>query len=102
MIQEDILSVEIAPLIAKYPKLNPLIIGNIPYNITSPILFKLFDHADILGEAIIMMQKEVGERLHARPATKEYGLLAINTQLFSDVEYLFTVSGELLLSKTEG
>lgn len=91
LLQDDILDVNIADLILQYPNLKPVVIGNIPYNITSPILFKLFDNADIIEEAIIMMQKEVGQRLHAKPATKDYGLLAINGQLFSDVEYLFTV-----------
>ena len=49
------------------------IAGNIPYYITSDILFMLFEHADILDRAVIMMQKEVADRICAQPRTKAYG-----------------------------
>ena len=48
--------------------------GNIPYYITSEILFRLFEQADVLERAVIMMQKEVAERICAQPRTKEYGI----------------------------
>ncbi|MBX7044704.1 MAG: 16S rRNA (adenine(1518)-N(6)/adenine(1519)-N(6))-dimethyltransferase RsmA [Ignavibacteria bacterium] len=67
------------------------IIGNIPYNITSQILFKLFDNADIIDSAVLMMQKEVAKRLDAKPNTKDYGILAIQTQVFTSPKLLFNV-----------
>jgi len=67
------------------------IIGNLPYYITSPILFHVLDHRDYFREAVFMMQKEVAERLVARPRTKEYGILSVQTQLLSEVELLFDV-----------
>lgn len=68
------------------------IIGNIPYNITSQILFKLFDNSDIIDSAVLMMQKEVAKRLDAKPNTKDYGILAIQTQVFTSPKLLFNVS----------
>lgn len=67
------------------------VIGNIPYNITSKILFKLFeDHASI-NMAVLMMQKEVALRLTAKPSTKDYGILAVQTQVHCKPELLFDV-----------
>jgi 16S rRNA (adenine1518-N6/adenine1519-N6)-dimethyltransferase len=99
LIQQDFLEADLSGISKRYPRKNPLVIGNIPYNITSPIVFKLFDDADILHSAILMVQKEVAERLKASPGTKEYGLLAINARLFADVKYLFTVPAKLFFPK---
>lgn len=68
------------------------VIGNIPYNLTSEILFKLFDSSDAIDMAVLMMQKEVARRLIARHNTKEYGILSIQTQLHTTPEILFNVS----------
>lgn len=67
------------------------IIGNIPYNITTEILFKLYDSVEIIDSAILMMQKEVARRLTAQPHTKDYGILAIQTQVHCDPKILFNV-----------
>lgn len=66
-------------------------IGNIPYNITSPILFKLLEHYSALNSAVIMMQKEVAQRIVAREGNKQYGILSILMQTFAEVELLFDV-----------
>jgi len=68
------------------------IAGNIPYHITSAILFKLFDNSDKLDFAVLMMQKEVAQRLVAKPETKQYGILSVQTNYFAFPELLFTVS----------
>ncbi|MCY7362236.1 MAG: 16S rRNA (adenine(1518)-N(6)/adenine(1519)-N(6))-dimethyltransferase RsmA [Ignavibacteria bacterium] len=67
------------------------VIGNIPYNITTEILFKLFDSSDIIDSAVLMMQKEVAKRLTAQPNTKDYAILAIQTQTNSVPKILFNV-----------
>ncbi len=72
-------------------KVKLKVIGNIPYNITTEILFRLFDSADIMDSAVLMMQKEVAKRLTAQPNTKEYGILAVQTQFSSDPKILFGV-----------
>ncbi len=68
------------------------IVGNIPYNITSPILFHVLDHREAVVDATFMMQKEVARRLVAVPHTKDYGILAVFCQFFADVQLLFDVS----------
>ncbi len=56
---------------------KPKVIGNIPYNITSDILFQLFECAEKLDRAVITMQREVAERIVAKPRTKDYGILTL-------------------------
>jgi len=71
---------------------NISVVGNLPYYITSPILFSVLDRRELFHEAIFMMQKEVADRLVAPPGSKTYGILSVQTQLLCRPEYLFTVS----------
>lgn len=66
-------------------------IGNLPYHITSPIIFKLIDNYQRIDQAVLMMQKEVAQRLTASPGNKDYGILSVISQTYSKVEYLFEV-----------
>jgi 16S rRNA (adenine1518-N6/adenine1519-N6)-dimethyltransferase len=75
------------------------IVGNIPYNITSPILFHILDNRTCIGDATIMMQKEVARRLVAHAGTKDYGILAVFCQLCADVRVLFDVSPSAFFPK---
>jgi len=68
------------------------VIGNLPYNITSQILFSLFDAAASIREVVVMMQYEVALRLIAVPSTKSYGILSVATQLLCEPKMLFQVS----------
>ena len=68
-----------------------MLIGNYPYNISSQIFFKMLDYKEFIPYCSGMIQKEVGERLAAKPGSKAYGILSILIQLWYDVEYLFTV-----------
>lgn len=68
------------------------VVGNLPYYITSQILFALLESREQLADAILMMQKEVAERLVAEIRTKDYGILSVQTQLMSTPEILFPVS----------
>ena len=65
--------------------------GNYPYNISSQIFFKMLDYRHLIPCCTGMIQKEVAERLAARPGNKSYGILSVLVQLWYDVEYLFTV-----------
>jgi len=67
------------------------IIGNFPYNISSQIIFKIIECRDEVPLMVGMFQKEVAERLTAKPRSKAYGILSVLTEAFYDVEYLFTV-----------
>jgi 16S rRNA (adenine1518-N6/adenine1519-N6)-dimethyltransferase len=68
------------------------VVGNIPYNITSPILFSLLDQREVLRDATLMMQREVARRLVALPGTKDYGILSVFARIFTDSAVLFDVS----------
>ena len=67
------------------------VIGNFPYNISSQILFKVFEHRNQVPELVGMFQKEVAERVAAQPGNKTYGILSVLLTAFYDIEYLFTV-----------
>lgn len=72
---------------------SPLyVIGNLPYNITSPILFGLFDAHDVIAEAVFMVQKDVADRIIAKPRTKSYGIPSVFAQLYCRPSVLFKVS----------
>jgi len=79
------------------------VIGNLPYYITSPILFSLLDAAaaGALDEAVIMMQYEVAMRLIAVPRTKTYGILSVAVQLLCNSEVLFPVSRHVFHPKPD-
>ncbi|MBI2344060.1 MAG: ribosomal RNA small subunit methyltransferase A [Deltaproteobacteria bacterium] len=68
-----------------------IVVGNIPYNITSPILFWLIAHRMHIDRAILTMQREVAERLTARPGTKAYGALTVGVQAVAAVTTLFDI-----------
>lgn len=67
------------------------VIGNFPYNISSQILFKVFENRNRVPEVVGMFQKEVAERVAAKPGSKVYGILSVLLSAFYDIEYLFTV-----------
>lgn len=67
------------------------VVGNIPYNITSPILFKIFDHRNVVKDLTLLVQKEVGQRIVSQAGSKAYGILAVICQAFADVEMLLRV-----------
>ena len=70
---------------------NFAVIGNFPYNISSPILFKILEWEPNVTEVIGMFQKEVALRIASGPGSKVYGILSVLMQAFFKVEYLFDV-----------
>ena len=71
------------------------IAGNIPYNITSPLLFRLFEITDWLDRIVLLVQKEIALRLCAQPATKEYGILSVMTKFYCRPKIEFNVSPQV-------
>ncbi len=67
------------------------LIGNFPYNISSQIFFKVLENRNLITEVVGMIQKEVGERIAAKPHNKTYGILSVLLQSWFDIEYCFTV-----------
>lgn len=77
------------------------IIGNLPYYITSQILFKIFDNYKVINDVVVMIQKEVAQRIIASPKTKAYGILSVFSQFYSEPSILFYVSKNVFLPKPE-
>ena len=71
---------------------HPLaVIGNLPYQITSPLLFKLIGEKPAISTMVFMVQQEVGQRLLAGPGSKDYGILSVLLQYHTRMERLFTL-----------
>ena len=70
------------------------IIGNLPYNISTPLLIHLLHHTDHIEDMFFMLQKEVVERLAASPGCKDYGRLSVIVQYHCQVEHLFNVPAD--------
>ena len=101
IIEGDILSIDLDSLLGPKPgstrpglEVEPQkvrVVGNLPYFITSDILLRLFEYRKYFELIVLMVQKEVADRLAAKPGNSEYGLLSATSQLYSRVENLFNV-----------
>ena len=87
----DVLKTELRTLVPKGETAD--VIGNLPYYITSDILLQLFasGSAGILARAVLMMQREVADRVSAAPGVRDYGLLSATAQMNAQVDNLFTL-----------
>ena len=97
LINEDFLETDLAILTSKGKRLR--IIGNIPYNITSPILFKLIENNKLVKDAVFMVQLEVAKRMTADRGTKDYGILAVVLKYFAETELCFKISPNVFYPK---
>jgi len=80
VIESDVLRVDFTALAAAMGVPTIRVVGNLPYNISSPILFHLLDHVAVVQDQHFMLQKEVIDRMVARPATADYGRLSVMLQ----------------------
>lgn len=87
---QDILEFDLHSLTNKPLRL----VGNLPYNISTPLMFKLFADIDIITDMHFMLQKEVADRLIARPNSKTYGKLSVMAQYYCDMETIIDVPPE--------
>jgi 16S rRNA (adenine1518-N6/adenine1519-N6)-dimethyltransferase len=90
ILQQDILKTDLSSL-AGLPGEKLAVVGNLPYYITSQILLHLFDHHPAVDRAVVMVQREVADRLAAGPGSRDYGLLTATTQLYARAQNLFTL-----------
>lgn len=88
-ILETDINKELQPLVDKYKHIE--FAANLPYYITTPVLFKLFESSIPFEKIVVMIQKEVADRFSAKPGTKEYGALSVESQYLYDVKKLFNV-----------
>ena len=91
IIETDVLKADLRALVPEGEKAD--VIGNLPYYITSDILLKLFaaGASGILDRAVVMMQREVADRIAAAPGVRDYGVLSATAQMHAQVENLFTL-----------
>jgi 16S rRNA (adenine1518-N6/adenine1519-N6)-dimethyltransferase len=88
IINEDILETDLGSIFS-----GPYaIIGNLPYNISSQIFFRILENRDVIKEVVCMVQKEVSYRITSPPGSREYGILSVLLQAFYDAENLFNVN----------
>lgn len=85
VIEGDILRTDLSELLAGRWPGKWKAAANLPYNISSQVLFKFMDNRNLFSELVLMLQKEVGERLIAQPCSKEYGILSVFCRLYFDI-----------------
>ena len=101
ILESDFVTVEWISMVGRRPgplhDLRPTqpetvdIIGNLPYYVTSDIVLRILEEHQSIGRAVIMVQREVADRISAEPGSRDYGLLSATAQLFARVENLFTL-----------
>src|SRR5688572_27311598 len=89
LIEDDALSFDFRTLVTDGG--NVRLVANLPYNISTAILQRLFDYPDVFSDCVLMFQREVVERLAALPGTTDRGYLTVLTEAYFDVERLFDV-----------
>jgi len=91
IISADVLDCDLAHLLADRHPGQWRVVANLPYNISSQVLFLLLDHIRLFSGLTLMLQKEVAERIASGPEEKEYGILSVFCQLHCTVDLAFTV-----------
>ncbi|WP_321324553.1 16S rRNA (adenine(1518)-N(6)/adenine(1519)-N(6))-dimethyltransferase RsmA [Thiomicrorhabdus sp.] len=90
----DALAFDYSTLLEFEPEQPLRIVGNLPYNISSPLMFHLLNYSEHIKDMHFMLQKEVVDRITAKPGIKAYGRLSVMIQYACEAEYLFTVGPE--------
>jgi len=97
VIEEDVLKLDLEQLKEKFFGSTFKVVANLPYYITSPIIMKIVKNRRLITLAVLMVQKEVAQRLAAVPGGKDYGILTIAVQLYADVDIVCDVGREAFL-----
>lgn len=100
IVNEDILKLDIKKLIDEEFEGKPVkVVANLPYYITTPIIMRFLEEHIPLKSLVIMIQKEVAQRINANPNTKEYGSLSVAVQYHCDTEIIAKASKEVFMPK---
>ena len=97
IVEGDFLSLDLNEFTVAGKKLR--VAGNIPYNLTSPILFKLIEKNELVNDAVLMVQYEVAKRMTSQKGTKDYGILAVLLNYFTETKICFKVSPNVFYPK---
>jgi 16S rRNA (adenine1518-N6/adenine1519-N6)-dimethyltransferase len=90
VVEQDVLNFNFAEAAATAGE-RLVVVGNLPYYMTSPILLKLTASHAALSLAVLMLQREVADRVTAQPGSRDYGLLSVTVQMYGPAEPLFTL-----------
>lgn len=105
ILNEDILKVSIVSIIEserdKYSYNDVIVVSNLPYYITTAIIMKVLEKEKYVRRMVLMMQKEVAERIIAKPGKKDYGSLSIAVQFYTDATKQFDVSPQCFIPKPD-
>lgn len=97
--QKDILKMDLAELTKEYGTIK--VVANLPYYITTPILMKLLEEKQSITSITVMVQREVGERICAKPGSRSYGAITVSVQYYAIPQMLLTVPKENFLPMPE-
>lgn len=97
LINEDVLKLNLEQIAKEYFDGKFKVVANLPYYITSPIIMKIVENRHFIEMAVIMVQKEVAERLSASPGTRDFGILSVAVQLYAEVDLVCRVSKSAFL-----
>lgn len=101
----DVLKIDLKKLLRRIASCNDgkkiKVVSNLPYYITSPVLFWLIENRSFIEKAILMMQREVGNRLLAQPGNKDYGRLTLGVRYYAEIHRAFNVSRNCFTPKPE-
>lgn len=98
VVRGDILDTDLTDIAERFGR-RIRVVGNLPYHLTSPILFKLFEERRGVSDATLMVQREVALRIVSKPGVKDYGILSVMTSLHAQAEVLFDVSPNCFFPK---
>jgi 16S rRNA (adenine1518-N6/adenine1519-N6)-dimethyltransferase len=98
LISGDFLEIDLFDLYSVKNK-NLRVVGNIPYNITSPIIFKMIEQHKLIEDSVLMVQYEVAKRIKGKKGTKDYGIFSVILNYIADVKICFKVSPSSFTNK---
>lgn len=91
LIESDVLKIDFTELAQQLKQAQLRVIGNLPYNISTPLMFHLCQSRRVISDMVFMLQKEVVDRMVAKPGNKTYGRLSVMIQYYCQVQALFDI-----------
>lgn len=102
VVQGDALKVNFDEMTTNHNMAPPYkVVANLPYYITTPLIMSLLENHDQIADIVVMVQKEVAERLTASPGTKEYGAVTLAVEYYAEAEILFNIPRRLFIPVPE-
>lgn len=101
VINDDIMKIDFNQLLAHYPQQRWKVVANLPYYITTPVIMRFLEEKVPVHSLVVMVQKEVAQRMVAQPGGKDYGMLSVSVQYYTQAKIEITVPKTVFLPKPE-